>query len=86
MANAEPLDPLDALGVRVRLARAAAGFSQPQAALRARVSIATLRLAERGIATPRTLGRLAIAFGVSLEQLRGRVTAQPVASREGGAS
>lgn len=57
----------------IRAARERAGWTQITLSLRAGVSLSTERLAERGLATTRTLARIARALGVPLEDLRPRL-------------
>ena len=56
----------------VRRARERARLSQVQLAVRARVSLSTLRNAEQGLSTLRTLGALARALGLDVDSLTGR--------------
>lgn len=54
---------------RVRAARLRAGLTQIDLALRAKISLATLYNAERGIATARTIGAIAAVLQVQPELL-----------------
>jgi transcriptional regulator with XRE-family HTH domain len=61
----------------IRLARDRAGLDQIAVALRARISLSTLRLAERGIASTRTRAAIARALGIDVDALLGRKGEQP---------
>lgn len=56
----------------VRVARERAGLTQVQVAIRSRLSLSTLRNAERGLATKRTLRLLARVLSVGLDTLTER--------------
>lgn len=56
----------------LRLARDRAGLTQVALSLSAKLSLGTIRNAERGIATKRTLARVARALGVAVDDLTGR--------------
>lgn len=56
----------------VRIARERTGITQVQVAIRSGLSLSTLRNAERGLATKRTLRLLARVFGVEVDALTGR--------------
>jgi transcriptional regulator with XRE-family HTH domain len=60
----------DATTTPLRAARLRARLTQIDLARQAQVSLSTLRVAERGIATDRTLERLAAALGVPAAELR----------------
>ncbi|MBE2252395.1 MAG: helix-turn-helix transcriptional regulator [Myxococcus sp.] len=62
---------------RVRAARARAGLTQLQLALRTRLSLSTLRNAERGLFTTATISAIARALGVSVDELIGRKAGAP---------
>jgi transcriptional regulator with XRE-family HTH domain len=61
------------LGTRLRRLRQAAGLSQQQLADRARVPLGTLRNWEQDRRAPLldTAGRVAVALGISLDELAG---------------
>lgn len=74
IAMHKPTPPDPNLAARIRAARIALSLSQVIAAARSGVALGTIRAAERyGFATPRTLDRLARAYGTSIDDLRGRL-------------
>lgn len=60
----------------IRTARESKKWSQVELSIHSRVSLSTIRNAERGLATARTLRRLARALGVTVDDLTGRRAAQ----------
>ena len=56
----------------IRLARDRAGITQITLSLRSRLSLSTIRNAERGLATKSTLTAIARALGVSVDVVSGR--------------
>lgn len=56
----------------IRVARDRAGISQITLSLRAKLSLSTVRNAERGLATKATLTAIARALGVDVDTLTGR--------------
>jgi transcriptional regulator with XRE-family HTH domain len=61
----------------IRAARTRAELTQVQLALCSDLSLTTIRNAERGIATRRTLRAIARVLGVSVDDLTGRKAAAP---------
>ncbi len=61
----------------VRIARETAGKTQTQLAIITKLSLSTIRLAEQGLATTRTLGAIAKALGVEVHGLRATSAVQP---------
>lgn len=59
------------LAQRIEEARRAAGLDLYRLAIKARLGQSTVRLAVRGIATQRTVERLARALGVTVAELTG---------------
>ncbi len=69
-----------ALAAALRAARARAGITQMVAAVRAGITLHALRRAEMyGAASTRTLAGLARAYGVTIDELRGRPRAASAA-------
>ena len=68
--NETTLDPK--LARVIQGARIKAGLTKYRLAIRSGLSLGTVRLAEQGIASTRTLAVLARAFGVSVDELTGR--------------
>ncbi len=74
------------LGARIKAARLQAGITQTILSVRAGISIGTLQRAENyGSVSPRTIGALARALNIPIDDLRGRVrgTSSEHASRPG---
>lgn len=61
----------------VRAARERAGLTQLELAIRTRLSLSTLRNAERGLSTKATLNAIARALSVSVDELTGRRAGAP---------
>jgi len=67
-----------ALADRIEAARANAGLTKYRSAVRAGLSLTTVRMAVLGIATPRTIAALAKVYCVDIDELTGR---KPAVSR-----
>jgi transcriptional regulator with XRE-family HTH domain len=61
----------------IRIARDRADISQVTLCLRSRLSLSTIRNAERGLATKTTLAAIARALSVSVDTLTGRKELPP---------
>lgn len=55
---------------RMRAARTSQGLALEEVARRARLSLSTVRYAERGMLSPRTATRLARVLGIPVEDLQ----------------
>lgn len=65
----------------IEAARKQARLTKFKTAVRAGLSLTTVRLAEQGVATPRTLAALARVFGVTFDQLACNAVPQAEAAR-----
>lgn len=66
----------DKNGNQIQAARRRAGIGRVQLAVRSGLSLSTIRTAEQGLATAKTLAAIAKALGVGVDRLKPR-EAQP---------